>query len=482
MGTAKTEPNLGPHDRAAPRLSARLGPGAIVFMVVAAAAPLTVVAGVVPVGIAFGNGSAYPATYVLCTGILLLFSVGFTAMARHIPDAGAFYTYVRAGLGRPAGVGTAFLALVSYTSVQLAVYGFIGASLNTLSTDHGGPDLPWWVWAAAALGITGYLGYRNIELSGRVLGVLLIAEVLVVLVLSVVIAVQGGGDTGSLSTDSFSPTKLLSGAPGIAVIFAVAGYIGFESTAIFRDEARDPEKTIPFATYAALLLIGAFYAFAAWALVSAYGDAGAAERAAQNPGTMLSDTATTFLGVFGGDLVQILLCTSLFAALLSFHNVLARYIFSLGSAGVLPRTWGSSHARHSSPHVASVIQSISACFLVVLCAMASLDPVAEIFTWFAGVSAVGVIALMLLTSIAVIVYFRRRPDLMGPWHSLIAPGLGGLGLAVFLVLTVDNLPLLVGGSHLIAITVGLVLVLSFVGGAALTLARTSVAGDITKEV
>jgi len=39
------------------RLAGRLGPAAIVFMVVAAAAPLTVVAGTVPIGIAAGNGA-----------------------------------------------------------------------------------------------------------------------------------------------------------------------------------------------------------------------------------------------------------------------------------------------------------------------------------------------------------------------------------------------------------------------------------------
>ena len=100
------------------RLAGRLGPIAIVFMVVAAAAPLTVIAGTVPLGIAVGNGAAFPASYVVCTVVLLLFAVGFTAMARHIPGAGAFYTYITSGLGRHTGLGAAFLALLSYTAVQ----------------------------------------------------------------------------------------------------------------------------------------------------------------------------------------------------------------------------------------------------------------------------------------------------------------------------------------------------------------------------
>src|SRR5690349_21084585 len=129
------------------RLTGRLGPVAIVFMVVAAAAPLTVVAGTFPIGISAGNGAGYPASYVVCTAVLLLFAVGFTAMARHITGAGAFYTYIAHGFGRHAGLGAAFLALLSYTAVQGGVYGYIGATLGDLVSSHGGPSVPWYVYA-----------------------------------------------------------------------------------------------------------------------------------------------------------------------------------------------------------------------------------------------------------------------------------------------------------------------------------------------
>jgi len=47
----------------------------------------------------------------------------FMAMTRHIPQAGGFYAYVGHGLGRGAGLGAAFLAVLSYTAVLVAVYG-----------------------------------------------------------------------------------------------------------------------------------------------------------------------------------------------------------------------------------------------------------------------------------------------------------------------------------------------------------------------
>ena len=83
------------------------------------------------------------------------------------------------------------------------------------------------------------------------------------------------------------------------MIFAVAGYIGFEATAVFRDEARDPARTIPRATYVALLLIGGFYALTSWAMVSAWGDDGAVQLATDNPAGMITETATRYVGTVG---------------------------------------------------------------------------------------------------------------------------------------------------------------------------------------
>ncbi|OZF26089.1 APC family permease [Rhodococcus sp. 14-2483-1-2] len=467
-------------DGGKPTLSGTLGPGAIVFMVVAAAAPLTVIAGTVPLGIAVGNGAAYPASYVVCTVILLLFAVGFTTMAKHVSGAGAFYTYITQGLGRHTGLGSAFLALLSYTAVQGAVYGYMGAAINDFVTTHGGPEIPWYAYAITVMAIVATLGYRHIDLSGKILGVLLICEVGVVLVIDAAVIARGGGDTG-LSTAALSPSQFFSGAPGIALIFAIAGYIGFEATAVFRDEARDPARTIPRATYMALIIIGVFYAVSSWAMVSAWGDDGAVAIAGENPEGMITETATLYIGAVGGDLVQIFLISSLFAALLAFHNVLSRYIFSLANSSALPARCGRAHVKHSSPYIASVVQTVSALVLVIASALAGLDPVTEVFAWFAGVSSVGIVALMTITSVAVLVYFRRTHVDTRPWNTLVAPLLGLVGLAALLFMTVVNLPLLVGGSTTLAALIGVLLVGVFLGGIAVAVLRPHAASTHNTE-
>ena len=141
----------------------------------------------------------------------------------------------------------------------------------------GGPALPWWLFAAAAFAVTTFLGYRNIQLSSRVLAVLLTAEIAIVAMLDPVIVAQGG-DHG-LSNGIVNPSAIFSGSVGIGLLFAMISFVGFEATAIFRDEARTPERTIPRATYAALILIGVFYAVTSWALISGWGDEEAREPA-----------------------------------------------------------------------------------------------------------------------------------------------------------------------------------------------------------
>lgn len=469
------QPRTGP--RPAPdqpaRLRGSLGVGSIVFMVVAAAAPLTVVAGTVPIGIAFGNGGGFPATYLLCSAVLLLFAVGFTTMSRHVPDAGGFYTYIGRGLGRPVGLGAAFLAVVSYVGILVAVYGYIGAALGALVLGHQGPDLPWWSWSLLVLVLTGVLGYRQIDLSSKVLGVLLVAEVAVVALVDAVV-IGGGGGADGLSTSVADPDVLVSGAPGIAVMFALAGFIGFEATVVFRDEARDPERTVPRATYLSLVLIGSFYAVSSWAVVSAWGE-DAVARAATAPGTMLSETADRFVGGVSSDVIDVLLVTSLMAAALAFHNVSSRYLFSLASTGVLPRRCGRSHRAHGSPHVASVVVSSVSLLAVVGAALAGLDPVVQVFAWLAGSATVGVVALMLLTCVSVVVFFRRSRVDTRPWPTTIAPLAGLVCLAYFLHLTVSNLPVLVGGSTRLAVVIVAVLVAAFLAGPLVGLLRPDAA-------
>ena len=153
------------------------------------------------------------------------------------------------------------------------------------------------------------------------------------------------------------------------------------------------------------------------------------------------------LGAWWGTAAALLFATSLFAALLSFHNAVARYMFAIGREGVIPSVFGRVHPRTGAPWIASLSQSVLALLIVGIFAIAGADPVLQLFTWLTNMGALGVLLLMAVTSFAVVGYFRRYPEQeLGRWASTIAPAVAGVLLLIVLVLGVANFNVLITGS------------------------------------
>src|SRR4051812_30334155 len=108
-----------------PRLKGRMGPVELALTVVAFAAPLASVVGVLPLVIIFGGVGA-PLAFVAASVALLLFSVGYTAMSRYLENPGAFYAYVSAGINKTFGLAASFLAVLGYLMIGLGIAIFFG--------------------------------------------------------------------------------------------------------------------------------------------------------------------------------------------------------------------------------------------------------------------------------------------------------------------------------------------------------------------
>src|SRR5689334_21308870 len=362
-----------------------LGVLAISFFVISAAAPLTAMAGGAPVAMLLGNGPGIPLAYVVVSVILLIFAVGYTAMARHHTSTGAFYSYVSRGLRQHAGGAAAWIALLGYNAMQIGLYGLFGSAARGFLSDHFGVDVPWWVLVFVAMAVIGVLGYRQVDLSVRVLAVLVLLEFLVVVVLDVMIAVQGGQyGKAPLTLSPFSLDSLLSGSLAIALLFNAASFIGFEATTIYSEEARDPHRTVPRATYLAVLTIGVFYTVTTWLMVNAQGPDSLVSFLGglkPDPTAFLFVLSDSYAGNTLTTVMSLLFVTSVFAALLAFHNAVARYLFALGREGLVPETLGRTHHVHLSPHVGSLSQTALAAVVVLVFVVTGKDPVLALFTW-----------------------------------------------------------------------------------------------------
>lgn len=417
----------------------------IVFFVIAAAAPLTAVVGASPAAFAFGNGPGVPSAFVISGIIYLLFSVGFAAMSRHITNAGAFYSYIAHGLGRPLGIGGALIALLTYNSTQIAVYGMIGFFLNEAVKVHWGVDVPWWLFAFLLQVLVYFCGVRKIDFSGKILGVVMACELGVLLVLNIAILIHGGGPHG-ISFTSFHPSVAFSPGLGISLVFVIAAFIGFEATAIFSEEARDPKRTVAIATYVSVTIITVCYAFSSWAIVQAYGDDAIKAAALSDPGNLYFLISTRLIGAGWTNVMNVLLITSMLASILALHNTITRYFFALGREGLLWKNLAKTHPVHQSPFVAGMIQSLIAFLAVAAFAIARQHPFNVVLSWGSALGVIGMLTLQIMVAVAIMVFFYRNKVDDRKWNTLIAPGLSVIGLAVCLFLVIHNLPLMSGSN------------------------------------
>nr|CEL21512.1 amino acid permease-associated region [Kibdelosporangium sp. MJ126-NF4] len=421
----------------------RLGVSSIVFFIVSAAAPLTVIGSGAVLTFANTKTIGIPVAYAAIAVVLSLFAVGYVAMSRHITNAGAFYTYVAQGLGRVPGVGASFVAVVAYNAMQIGLYGGFGAILASHLNTWFGWNVKWWALALLAWLVIAVLGVLRIDFNSKVLAVLLTAECLIMLVFNAVELVNPAD--GTVTFDALSPSNLVTAGVGALLVTAVTGFVGFEGGAVYAEESRDPKRTVARATYIAVAFVGVLYAVSAWALTVAVGPDKIVDAATEQQAELIFTFNAGFLGQWIVDIGRILIVTSLFAALVSFHNTVARYLFALGRERVLPARLGATNRRTGSPYVGSLAQTGLAFVVIVVFAVAGLDPLIDLMYIGTTYGGLGVIILMALTSISVVGYFARRKDIdENAWRKFVSPAIAAVLLIVVLYLTLDQYSTLLG--------------------------------------
>ncbi|AOI90670.1 hypothetical protein WS58_23405 [Burkholderia pseudomultivorans] len=421
-----------------------LGWISIVFLVIATNGPLTALVGGAPLAIGLGNGAGAAGTYVVIGVLYLIFSVGFCAMSRHIRNAGAFYAYIAHGLGRPFGIGGAFLAILAYNAMLIACYAMIGFFLGYGIHAHFGIDVPWWVCALGAMTVVFYFGYKNIEFSGRVLFALMLAEVLIILLLDA--SIIGKSGAAALSVAPFLPEHVFAHGFGPSIVFVVGSYMGFETTAIYAEEARDPSRSIPRATYAAVTIILVLYAASVWLVTNAYGIPQAIAEATKNPGDMWFVITERYLGNSAADATNILMITSLMAALISFHNTSSRYLFSLGRERIVWARFAELHPVQQTPLFAGVAQIVIGVAIIAAAGIGGADAMLVVVPLASVPAAIGIVAVQAMTALAVIGFFVRDHRGISVWRRVVAPALSALGLFVCLYHVIRNVSLITGST------------------------------------
>ncbi|QGG40575.1 APC family permease [Aeromicrobium yanjiei] len=424
------------------QLRGNMGVRELVFTALAFNAPLAAVAGFVPVIAGFEIGFGSPLLFPAMGLLLLVFSVGLNAMAVRMERPGAFYSYIARGLGRPAGLAAAFCAVLTYAALAAGIFILLGLAAGDFA--HGVLGIvdagPWWVWGLIGWLAVTALTLLNIEVSAKVLGIAMLFEVVIVAVWNLMVFSDGGPDGRGVDVLG----NVFNGSIALPLLFVALCMTGFESLQVFREETRDAERTVPRATYIFLIVLAVGYGLTTYIYVIAQGSSEALAAGAANPTGTFLGSIEHYVGSVASDAASLFLVTSAFACALAIQNIVSRYLYALGRDRVVPGVLGRVNERHGSPVVASLVGGVGVLVIFLIPVVNDADAVAS-YAALSGLGIYGILLLWAVTSVAVLVFFRRSSvSDIGLWRSVVAPLASLVGLVAVSWLATAHLGDVVG--------------------------------------
>ena len=437
MGT----PEHSPHTLA----PGRIGAAAVTFFALAATAPLLVLTGVVPAAYARGGGPLVPLTFVAVAVVLVLFSTGYAAMVHRAPYAGAMYAYVSRGLGRPAGLGAAWLALAAYHAVQFGLYGIAGAAAAPLLRTWFHVEAQWWMVALACWLLVALCGTIRVEIASGLLALLVMAEIAATAGFAAANVIQpagGGFSTGSILPGD--PGAIDRPALGVLLAVAVLAFVGFETTGTYAEETMRPRREAGYATYATVVIFGLLLAFASWSMSAGAGPSQIAALARGRGSEVVFDLAAARLAPWAVTIGRLLLIGGLLAGMLALHNTITRYLYAMARENVLPAALARTSRRTFVPRTASLTQSAVAAVAIAAAYAAGVRTPGVLAHQLTVAGGLGVLVLLLVTSLATLLHLNRVPNGEGTWGRFLAPILATVALGTLGYLAFWNIPDLLG--------------------------------------
>jgi amino acid transporter len=402
-----------------------VGFGGALFQSITFMAPAIATALSIPLGISYAGGAA-PLSVILALIACLIAANSIGELAKHLPSAGSFYTFVSHGIHPQAGFLVAWVFLLGvivggpFLALQM---GFAG----TLNQEWGWSNDLWWIWTVLVCLLIFALGYRGITASTRA-GVLLGAfEILVFVGISLTLIVQAGGDnTLQVFGTHYANNPDYEGFSGVIAgsVFTILAFIGFEQAAPIAEEAHEPRRTIPRAIMLSCLVIGGFYILNTYASAVAFGPANMINFTADDSNPWQNVLARDAWGGIGFLLVFLALVNSIIANQNAANNSSTRTMFAMGRIRLLPDGLGRLNPFGSPvvPLLAQLVVSLA----VALFLGFYYDPV----TGFALTATILVdifAPMYILLNIACLMYFLRfRRDEFNVLRHAILPILGAL--------------------------------------------------------
>jgi amino acid transporter len=364
-----------------------------------------------------GNGTWL--AYAFGGTMLLFVALNINQFTRRSSAAGSMYGYVADNLGPTAGAIAGWSLLWAYGFVAAAVLGAM-ALFSQIALDYGGLHVPSIAIVCAIALVAWQSAYRGVAVSAIVMLVLEAISVAVICVLVGIVLVEHGPtiDTSQLRIEGGFP-----GGAGLAIMFAVFSFVGFESATAFGAEARKPLVSIPRAVVGSVIFVSLFF------IVSTYAEILGLRHAAI-PLDKQTFPLGTLAEIFGVPYLRIpitigALCSA-FSVCLACITTAGRIAYAMAGAGLLPLAFARIEPRHGTPNVAVTIVTAATLFVTVASLLARVAPI-DIFNNCGTLSSFGFVVIYAMISIAAGLYVKRRGEMRWPDVSISA-------LAVLLLL------------------------------------------------
>ena len=195
-----------------------VGLGGVLFLTLTGSAPISAMLFNVPIMVGFGQGVGAPAAFEFAAIVLVVFAVGYVAMARKKTTAGGFYSYISHGLGRELGIGTGYASVVAYSVFEASLAGGFAYFLS-LKLNQFGVNIAWPWLALGMVLIISLLTYFDVRISTMVLAIGLISEVVILLIFDGFLFARG-----HVTAAPLNPVNAFKGFPAEGKL--VAGFEG----------------------------------------------------------------------------------------------------------------------------------------------------------------------------------------------------------------------------------------------------------------
>jgi amino acid transporter len=371
-------------------------------------------------------GAGFPLAMLVALIATLILANTLSQFAKHLTSSAGFGAYVSRGLGARAGFFTAWCALFYGFLFPAEVVVLISQVITNLINPVIGFSIPWQVVDIIFIAIIWFFAYTGIKGSARVAIVTGTIEVTIFLILGFLLVARAGS-ANTLSV--FTPS---TGFFGLAwgLIFGFLSFTGFESVASLAEETANPKKQIGRSAFFALLAVGIFYVFLAYAGVVGWG----LDKLTGGSGPAYFANDTFAYGTLASHIwaplqwiILIAVINSVIACSLAALNFAARYFYSLGRLHLLPGRFGAVHPKHGTPSFS--IHAMAAITLVLSLGLGSWWGPSIAFGFLATAFTYGWILMFAMANIALPFFYRKEhPADFSVVKHIVFPAIGTIAL------------------------------------------------------